>query len=43
MTAGDVNAFFGLIVDNTANLLLLCTLLAGLGVPVTFSLGYMVP
>ena len=43
MTAGDINAFFGLIVDNIANLLLLCTLLAGLGVPVSFSLGYMVP
>ena len=43
MTAGDINAFFGLIVDNIANLLLLCTLLASLGVPVSFSLGYMVP
>ena len=43
MTAGDVNAFFGLIVDNIANLLLLCTLLAVYKVPVEFSLGYMVP
>ena len=43
MTAGDVNAFFGLIIDNIANLLLLCTLLAYFGFPVTFSLGYMVP
>ncbi len=43
LTAGDVNAFFGLIVDNIANLLLLCSLLAIFGVPVSFSLGYMVP
>ena len=43
MTAGDVNAFFGLIVDNIANLLLLCTLLASVGIPVKFSLCYMVP
>ena len=43
MTAGDINAFFGLIVDNIANLLLLCTLLATQGVPVDFSLRYMVP
>ena len=43
MTAGDINAFFGLIVDNIANLLLLCSLLAIFGVPVSFSLGYMVP
>ena len=40
---GDVNAFFGLIIDNIANLLLLCTLLAYFGFPVKFSLGYMVP
>ena len=44
VTAGDVNAFFGLIIDNIANLLLLCTsLLAFYGLPVSFSLGYMVP
>ena len=43
MTAGDINAFFGLIVDNIANLLFLCTLLAYEGVRVEFSLGYMVP
>ena len=43
MTAGDINAFFGLIIDNIANLLLLCSLLAIFKVPVSFSLGYMVP
>jgi len=43
VTAGDINAFFGLIVDNIANLLLLCTLLALFGFPVEFSLRYMVP
>ena len=43
MTAGDINAFFGLIIDNIANLLLLCSLLAIFGVRVEFSLGYMVP
>jgi AGZA family xanthine/uracil permease-like MFS transporter len=41
--AGDVNAFFGLIIDNTANLVLLCSLLAIFGFPVEFSLRYMVP
>lgn len=40
---GDVNAFFGLIIDNTANLVLLCSLLAIFGFPVEFSLRYMVP
>lgn len=40
---GDVNAFFGLIIDNTANLVLLCSLLALFGFPVEFSLRYMVP
>ncbi|MEL7497226.1 MAG: permease [Planctomycetota bacterium] len=42
--SGDVNAFFGLMLDNIAGLLLLVSLLnIVFGFPVTFSLAYMVP
>lgn len=42
--AGDVNAFFGLMLDNIAGLVLLVSLLAGVfKFPVTFALAYMVP
>lgn len=41
---GDVNAFFGLMLDNIAGLVLLVSLLVfGYGFPVTFALAYMVP
>ena len=41
---GDVNAFFGLMLDNIAGLVLLVGLLAGnYGFPVEFALAYMVP
>lgn len=40
---GDINAFFGLMLDNIAGLILLVTLLAGFGFPVDFALRYMVP
>ena len=42
--SGDVNAFFGLMLDNIADLLLTVSLLAGVfGFPATFALQYMVP
>lgn len=40
---GDINAFFGLMLDNIAGLVLLVSLLAGFGFPVEFALSYMVP
>lgn len=41
---GDVNAFFGLMLDNVAGLLLMVGLLGGVfGFPENFSLRYMVP
>ena len=41
---GDVNAFFGLVLDNIAGLVLLVSLMQGVfNFPVEFSLGYMVP
>jgi AGZA family xanthine/uracil permease-like MFS transporter len=40
---GDINAFFGLMLDNIAGLVLLVSLLAEFGFPVTFALSYMVP
>ncbi len=42
-TSGDVNAFFGLMLDNIAALVLLVSLLAMQGVPSEFSLRYMLP
>lgn len=43
-TAGDINAFFGLMLDNVAGLAVLVILLAsGFGFPVEFALRYMVP
>ena len=42
--AGDVNAFFGLMLDNIAGLVLLVSMLHGIyGFPVDFALAYMVP
>ncbi len=41
---GDINAFFGLMLDNLAGLVLMVTLLAvGYGFPVNFAMRYMVP
>ena len=41
---GDVNAFFGLMLDNIANLLMTVGLLAGVyGFPASFALRYMIP
>lgn len=41
---GDINAFFGLMLDNLAGLVLTVTLLAGVfGFPVTFAMRYMIP
>ncbi len=40
---GDVNAFFGLMLDNVAGLLLMVGLLAGFGFPVEFAVSRMVP
>jgi AGZA family xanthine/uracil permease-like MFS transporter len=43
-TKGDINAFFGLMLDNIANMVLLVSLLeAGFGLPASFSLRYMIP
>ena len=43
-TKGDINAFFGLMLDNVANMVLLVSLLeAGWGLPASFSLRYMIP
>jgi adenine/guanine/hypoxanthine permease len=43
-TSGDVNAFFGLMLDNTAALLLMVGLLGGaFGFPESFALRYMIP
>ena len=44
VAAGDVNAFFGLMLDNIAGLVLMVTLLVGpFQFPVEFALAYMVP
>ena len=40
---GDVNAFFGLMLDNIAALVLLVSLLEFAGLPTDFSLRYMIP
>ena len=41
---GDVNAFFGLMLDNIADLLLAVGLLSAIfGLPTNFALRYMVP
>ncbi len=40
---GDINAFFGLMLDNVAGLLLMVGLLAGFGFPVEFAVSSMVP
>ena len=40
---GDVNAFFGLVLDNIAGLILIVSLLANFGMPPEFSLRYLVP
>ncbi|SMP56656.1 putative MFS transporter, AGZA family, xanthine/uracil permease [Neorhodopirellula lusitana] len=42
-TKGDINAFFGLMLDNLAGLLLMVALLAGFGLPASFSVSHMVP
>lgn len=42
-TTGDVNAFFGLMLDNVAGLILMVGLLSGFGFPVEFAVSSMVP
>lgn len=42
-TKGDINAFFGLMLDNLAGLLLMVALLAGFGIPASFTVSHMVP
>jgi len=42
-TTGDINAFFGLMLDNLAGLLLMVALLAGFGLPAEFTVAHMVP
>lgn len=43
LAPGDINAFFGLMLDNIAGLLLMVGLLAGFGFPVEFAVSAMVP
>ncbi|MDZ4852785.1 MAG: permease [Pirellulaceae bacterium] len=40
---GDINAFFGLVLDNIAGLILIVSLLANFGMPPEFSLRYLIP
>ncbi len=40
---GDVNAFFGLMLDNLAGLILMVGLLSGFGFPIDFTVSRMVP
>ncbi len=40
---GDLNAFFGLLLDNMAGLILMVTLLEGFGMPREFIFGRMIP
>ncbi len=40
---GDINAFFGLMLDNLAGLILMVTLLTGFGFPADFAVSAMVP
>ena len=40
---GDINAFFGLMLDNIAGLILMATLLSGFGIDVNFVVSAMVP
>jgi AGZA family xanthine/uracil permease-like MFS transporter len=42
-TTGDVNAFFGLMLDNVAGFILMVGLLSGFGFPVDFAVSSMVP
>ncbi len=41
--SGDINAFFGLVLDNLVGLLLLVALLSGFGFPTEFAVSHMVP
>ena len=40
---GDINAFFGLMLDNIAGLILMVALLSGFGFPVDFVVSAMIP
>lgn len=40
---GDVNAFFGLMLDNLAGLILMAGLLTGFGFPIEFTIARMIP
>lgn len=40
---GDVNAFFGLMLDNLAGLILMAGLLSGFGFPIEFTISRMIP
>lgn len=43
MTPGDVNAFFGLMLDNLTGLFLVVILLSGFGFPTEFAISALVP
>ncbi|MEM9364530.1 MAG: permease [Planctomycetota bacterium] len=43
LSKGDVNAFFGLMLDNLAGLLLTVALLASFGLPAEFTVSHMIP
>lgn len=43
LSTGDLNAFFGLMLDNVTNLVLLSAILAGFGFPVAFVYRHMIP
>jgi len=43
LAPGDINAFFGLMLDNLAGLLLMVAMLAGFGLPAEYSVTHMVP
>lgn len=43
LTSGDLNAFFGLMLDNLTGLFLVVMLLSGFGFPTEFAIGAMIP
>ena len=43
LTPGDVNAFFGLMLDNLTGLFLVVILISGFGFPTDFAISAMIP
>jgi AGZA family xanthine/uracil permease-like MFS transporter len=43
LKGGDINAFFGLMIDNTSGMILMTSLLVGYGMPRDYVLGRMIP